>query len=36
MEPIETILNDILAELKALRTQAQPEPRPFLGIDEMA
>jgi excisionase family DNA binding protein len=36
MEHVETILNDILAELKALRTQAQQGPRPFLGIDEVA
>ena len=38
MEGIETILRDILAELKALRTQAQAqaELRPFLTIDEVA
>lgn len=36
MEKIETILQDILAELKALRTETQQSPRPFLTIEEVA
>lgn len=36
MEKVESILKDILAELKAMRTQTVPEPRPFMTIEEVA
>lgn len=38
MEHIETLLRDILSEVKALREQGQQpaQPRPFLPIDEVA
>ena len=36
MEHVETILKDILSELRALRTQTQQSPRPFLPIEDVA